>query len=272
MDILNQTQIPNYPKEKYEKVLDTIKNEYNQASKDRKETMKEDLKESFNELKEKFEDFKQSAIDDLELTAHALGTKKMLRQQKSFKDKAMAMDVFEDYCAALFYHTFETCDPSNKPSHVDTIDTIIDKIDKISWNIFKQSYVSVQGKVPTKFDQKMVIISDTEFDEPVKTLLEWKSVLINLKDYFPASITENVARFRISSIEVYPLSDSEDEWILQSSDSQTSTEEVMIGIGFPTEFTDKAPDGNKYTFQTSFPHYCRTAYIKKHKGKICQKY
>ena len=223
-------------------------------------------------MKEKFEDFKQSAIDDIDDTANALHRKISLSETKSIEDKSMAMSVFEDYCAALFYHTFETCDPSNKPSHVDTIDTIIDKIDKISWNIFKQSYVSVQGKVPTKFDQKMVIISDTEFDEPVKTLLEWKSVLINLKDYFPASITENVARFRISSIEVYPLSDSEDEWILQSSDSQTSTEEVMIGIGFPTEFTDKAPDGNKYTFQTSFPHYCRTAYIKKHKGKICQKY
>ena len=56
MKNLKQTKIPNYPKEKYEKVLDTIKNEYNQASKERKETMKEDLKKSFNELKEKFED------------------------------------------------------------------------------------------------------------------------------------------------------------------------------------------------------------------------
>ena len=261
---LKQTQIPDYPKEKYEKTLDTFKDEYKQASKERKETMKQDLKKSFNELKEKFEDFKQSAIDDIDDTANALHKKITLRKQKSIEDKAMAMSVFEDYCSALFYHNFETCDSSNKPAHTDTIDTVIDKIDKMNWNILKQSDVTVQGKVPTKFEEKQAIIRDTKLDEPVKTLLEYKSVLINLKDYFPASTTKNAARFRIHSVQVYPQ--SKDGFTLASSESQKSTEEVMIGIGFPTKFTDQAPDGHKYTFYTSFPHYCRTAYIKRHGG------
>ena len=223
-----------------------------------KRMLLEDLKDVFKNLTMTCDVIRDSILEHLDATSHSIKLKLRSNQEKEIDDKAMSMQIYQDYCQAKFYHNFGMCDSSLKPSFSDSLEEVLDKIHRLQWNIFSQNSEGVQQHRPTKFSQKDILIKDTENDKPVSLLREWKTAHINLKEHSQGNIiTEKSARVRVSNLEVYLYDENGN---LLPSKEETSRDEITIGITFPKNFTDKAPNGKYYGFETSYRHYCRTAY------------
>ena len=249
---------------KFNGEVENAAEKYRKASNELKKELEKNLKDSFKNLSMTCEVIKDSILEHLDKTSHSIQLKLRSNQEKTINDKAITMQIYQDYCQAKFYHNFGICDSSLKPSFSDSLEEVLDKIHRLQWNIFSHDSEGVQYHRPTKFSRKDILIKDKENDKPVTLLREWKTAHINLKEHSDKNImTEKSARVRVSNLEVYLYDENGN---LLPSKEETSKDEIKIGISFPTIFTDKAPNGKHYRFQTSYRHYCRTAYYTYSKG------
>ena len=88
------------------------------------------------------------------------------------------VDIYEEYCTALFYIRFEECGKQFYASITNDFDKILDLLNKVPWKIVKAKSVD-----PSEFDYKPIIIQNGKNGMPISDLKENRYNLQNLSKH-----------------------------------------------------------------------------------------
>ena len=187
-----------------------------------------------------------SVIEALNRRAHEV-------QMESITKKLMLIELFNDFCAAKLFMTFEKCIETSVPNFEDTYPDIQRKINDMNLESLSSTIMTKQQPLIQTLFLKQASMNGN--DNPLEMLKLTNSTSVNLMHYMRPSTLRKYSRIRITSVLVV-LTDS-NGFPVFSKDKI-----VRFGIGFPIKFTDTDESGRQYQFVTE-RHACISEYEKR---------
>ena len=88
----------------------------------------------FDKFKAEFEKSSNEYVGKMNTLTGTLYSKVAQLKQASMTQRSMVMNLYQDFCDGLFYHSFSNCDEEKVPTMSDDFDTILEKLNSLSWD------------------------------------------------------------------------------------------------------------------------------------------
>ena len=212
-----------------------------------------EIEERFDKYSQIYADKQQEYINGIQASINSITKKLYGLKQASMNQRSMIMTLYEDFCDALFYHSFTECSAEQTPVMSDDFDILLQKLITLRWD----SVVGENGldPVPLKFSRILLIEDTDNFTRPISYLKNSSNLAINLMDYVDSP--EARYRWRIDKLEIRLL-DEQGELI--PSNSPYDKDRIKIEITNPNVFNNTDGNGDKHTFIGKYTK-CLFSYI-----------
>ena len=153
----------------------------------------------------------------------------------------------QDFCDALFYHSFTECTLQDAPLLSDDFSKLLDKLNKLQWDSVKGD--NNLGTPPTEKEITIYIEDTNSTSSPYRHLISEfmtsSNITVNFKHFMLDSDFKSLRRWRLSDVQVY-LCDESGQTIKSHGDSYR--DRIQIKVVYPTIFNDTDTQNNVYTF------------------------
>ena len=126
---------------------------------------------NIEEFKGKFKTFKSSYQEYMTSMITHLDDKIYIMKTSNLTQRMMILDIFHEYCDALFYQTFANCHHFNIDLSSNFL-TILEELRKLQWQI--STFKSKLPQSPSKFASHKAIIGNDFYPHPIQRLKENK--------------------------------------------------------------------------------------------------
>ena len=237
----------------YEAKVEELKANWKNASTELKLQLQAEIEERFDKYSQIYADKQQEYINAIQASINSITKKLYGLKQASMNQRSMIMTLYEDFCDALFYHSFTECSAEQTPVMSDDFDILLQKLITLRWD----SVVGENGldPVPLKFSRILLIEDTDNFTRPISYLKNSSNLAINLMDYVDSP--EARYRWRIDKLEIRLL-DEQGELI--PSNSPYDKDRIKIEITNPNVFNNTDGNGDKHTFIGKYTK-CLFSYI-----------
>ena len=165
--------------------------------------------------------------------------------------RSMIMVLYEDFCDALFYHSFTECSADQTPIMADDFSVLLQKLKSLQWDLVE----AVLDPPPFGFHRNLLIEDVDNFTRPISYLKNSTNLALNLKDYLDNPGASY--RWRIDRLEVRLL---DDQGNLIPSNSPYDKDRIRIQITNPNVFNNTNGMGDQYSFVGKYTK-CLFSYI-----------
>ena len=125
----------NKHRDDYQDECDEFAADYDTASAAAKEAYKEKITKLFEQFKAEFEKSNDLYIERMNDLTNSLYTKVADVKQHSMTQRAMILNLYQDYCDGLFYFSFTSCDANKDvPTMSDPFHLLLEKLNDLQWD------------------------------------------------------------------------------------------------------------------------------------------
>ncbi len=237
----------------YEAKVEELKANWKNATIELKRKLQAEIEERFDRYSQIYSDKQQEYINAIQAGINSITKKLYGLKQASMNQRSMIMVLYEDFCDALFYHTFTECSVDQTPVMADDFSVLLQKLNSLEWDL-------VQGQNnldpnPMEF-QRILLIEDVDnFTRPISYLKNTSNLALNLKDYVDNPGASY--RWRIDRLEVRLL---DDQGNLILSNSPYDKDRIRIQITNPNVFNNTNGNREQCTFVGKYTK-CLFSYI-----------
>lgn len=245
----------NKTRDEYQDETDAFADAYEDASAETKEEFKTNITILFDKFKAEFEKSSNEYVGKMNTLTGTLYSKVAQLKQASMTQRSMVMNLYQDFCDGLFYHSFSNCDEEKVPTMSDDFDTILEKLNSLSWD--SADWQDDLPGTPQDFQDVVdVYLEDSpiegfsESDEmhgPVRSLRENHEVLFNFKDHSTYIDLDYMYRIRLDRLVVHLLDAAGDPI---PSPAPEANGAIQFIVNFPLEFFDTDKDNNVFSFRS----------------------
>ena len=254
-------------KEEYENQLKEMEERYANMTQELREEYRKNITASFDKFKNNFKGIAEAYNNQIYSLMGGIHQKLYGLKAHSMNQRSMIMNLFMEYCDAIFYHTLTSCDDQGLPFMSDEIDVILQKLNDIQWNSVTANE-NIDG-TPIEFSGKFIIdSSDAMYGGKksfmVQSLKTFGEVEINLRELDTFNHFDNFWRVRIETLSLVLL--DETDFPIQSNGT-TFGKEIHIKVQYPTIFTDKGSDRVMHSF-LALNFACNSDYVTYGSGTV----
>ena len=141
------------------------------------ETIMNEVSENFEHFRNQFNIYKVSYQADMTSMISHLDDKINTMKASNLTQRIIILDIFYQYCDALFYQTFTKCHQINIDMS-GSFSSILEELRKLQWQI--STFQNKLPQSPAKFAKHAAIIeNDFVYPQPIQKLKENKYVTID---------------------------------------------------------------------------------------------
>ena len=224
----------------YEAKVEELKNNWKNATEELKQKLKDEIEDRFEKYRQIYSDKKQEYINAIQSGINSITKKLYGLKQASMNQRSMILVLYDDFCDALFYHSFTECSADQTPVMSDNFDVLLQKLKSLEWNL-------VQGQnnldpPPFRFYYNLLIEDVDNFTRPISCMKNSSNLALNLVDYLDTGLSY---RWRIDRLEVKLL---DDQGNLIPSNSPFAEDRIRFQITNPNVFNNTNGNRDQYTF------------------------
>ena len=235
----------------YEAKVEELKANWQNATLELKHKLQTEIEERFERYNQIYSDKQQEYINAIQTGINSITKKLYGLKQASMNQRSMIMVLYEDFCDALFYHSFTECSADQTPIMADDFSVLLQKLKSLQWDLVE----AVLDPPPFGFHRNLLIEDVDNFTRPISYLKNSSNLALNLKDYLDNPGASY--RWRIDRLEVRLL---DDQGNLIPSNSPYDKDRIRIQITNPNVFNNTNGMGDQYSFVGKYTK-CLFSYI-----------
>ena len=151
--------------QEYEDKVEELKQNYETASTELLQQLQAEIEERFEKYTQIYDDKKEEYIKGIQDGITNINYKLMGLKDASMNQRSIIMVLYEDFCDALYYHSFTECSVVQTPVMSDDFDKLLDKLEHLQWDLVEG--LNGFDVPPTEFT-KTILIEDTDkYHQPI---------------------------------------------------------------------------------------------------------